>query len=55
MGIDLKKIRAGEKIACPLCRNGYFVPMYGASCKDAPRFQCTSCKEKLSINISSRP
>lgn len=49
--VDMNKLRKGEKIVCPLCKNGFLVPMYGANYSDAFRFKCSSCKEKLSIYI----
>lgn len=50
MAIDVKKIRKGEKVMCPLCNKGHFISATSAALEKASMFKCSHCGEKLIIN-----
>lgn len=40
-GSQLEKLRAGEKIICPKCKSGYFIP-YNTTADKAHAFNCSN-------------
>lgn len=51
MDLDLKKLRNGDVVFCPLCNKGTLKPEFGVSPDTATHFECTNCKEQLILNI----
>lgn len=47
MDIDVAKLRNGERVECPICKNGELLPENNANPATASHFKCSNCKEKL--------
>lgn len=50
MAIDIVKLRNGEKVICSICNKGTMQPD-NKKPEKATRFVCSSCGEKLILNI----
>lgn len=42
VGVDCKRLRAGEKVLCHHCGIGYFIPCYNAPASEAHYFKCSN-------------
>ena len=51
MDIDVKKLRAGGDVVCPICKKGVFKPESGIESSKATRFSCSKCGEKIILNL----
>lgn len=51
--IDLRPMREGKKVVCPLCHKGYFVQVHeNTPLEEEHMFACTECKEILFITYA---
>lgn len=48
--INIKELLEGEKVICPKCNNGYFIPAYSIEAiKECSYFKCNCCGEELHL------
>ena len=46
----IKQIWAGEKVQCPICKKGIFLPRFpNIPIKENKQFICSECGEKLTV------